>query len=307
MTIKRSAFVMSITPFGPNGGPVDEAAFRTQLRRLAGAGVGVYVAGSASGEGFAISPQERDRLFAIAVEELKGKVQVRAMGCEVRHLAETLEYLDAAGKHDLDAVHIFAPEMGHASKPTLAELEVYYTAAISATKHRVVLSSYQTLGFDLPVALLDRLATRFPQVVGFFYGGYDARYLSQVIATMRERIEIHCAGPYNAITTLSLGGTGFMGHEGNLAPELPARVIQAFEAGDHDGLREAFSTLMAIHTLHYKHGGPVRAMKPLMNALGLPGGTLRLPRMAINDEQLADVVAATLAMKIQGLPAARVA
>ncbi|MEO8136469.1 MAG: hypothetical protein ABI831_21145, partial [Betaproteobacteria bacterium] len=57
-----------------------------------------------------------------------------------------------------------------------------------------------------------------------------------------------------------------------------------------------------VHTMHYRYGGPVRAMKPLLNALGLPGGTLRLPRMAITDDQLQDVLQATLALKIPGLP-----
>ncbi len=301
MPFKRTAYVMSITPFA-NDGALDEQAYRAHLRRLAAGGVGVYVAGSASGEGFALTPAERERVFALSIAELKGKVPVRAMGCEVRHLDETFDYLRETETHAFDAVHIFAPEMGHAFKPTLVELETYYAAAIAATKHRVVLSSYQALGFDLPVVLIERLVERFPQIVGFFYGGPDVRYLSSVIARLGSRIEIHCAGPYNALTTLALGGTGFMGHEGNLSPQLAASVITAFENGDLDTLQRAFSTLMAVHTLHYRHGGPVRAMKPLLNALGLPGGTLRLPRMAIGQEQLDEVLRATLAMRIPELP-----
>jgi len=241
-------------------------------------------------------------VLGIAVEELRGAVQVRAMGCEVRTLADTLDYLDAASHHDVDAVHVFAPEMGHASKPTTAELETYYDAAVSATKQPVVLSCYQALGFDLPVALLEQLAQRHSHIVGFFYGGSDVRYLASVIARLGDRLEIHCAGPYNALTTLALGGNGFMGHEGNLSPELARRVISSFEAGDLATLQTSFRTLMAIHALHYRYGGPVRAMKPLLNALGLPGGTLRLPRMAITEAQLDDVLRETLALKITGLP-----
>lgn len=305
MTRKRSAFVMSITPFAADG-TFDEAAYRAHLRRLAAAGVGVYVGGSASGEGFSLSPAERDRVLGIAVEELRGKVNVRAMGAEVRHLADTLDYLEAAGRHDLDAVHVFAPEMGHASKPTYAELDMYYSAAVGATRQPVVLSCYQALGFELPVALLESLVQRFEHVIGFFYGGSDVRYLSTVIARLADRIEIHCAGPYNALTTLALGGTGFMGHEGNLSPELAMRVITAFEAGDLEALREAYGKLMAVHVMHYRHGGPVRAMKPLLNALGLPGGHLRLPRMAITQAQLADVLRDTLALRIPGLPTSAV-
>lgn len=301
MTRERSAFVMSITPFTAEGA-LDESAYRTHLRRLAAAGVGVYVGGSASGEGFSLSPAERNRVLAIAVEELRGRVNVRAMGTEVRHLADTLDYLAETARHDLDAVHIFAPEMGHASKPTYAELDAYYSAAIAATRQPVILSCYQALGFELPVKLLESLAQRYRHVIGFFYGGSDVRYLSTAIARLAARLEIHCAGPYNAITTMALGGTGFMGHEGNLSPELAKRVVTAFGAGDLPGLQDAYGKLMAIHAMHYRHGGPVRAMKPLLNALGLPGGYLRLPRMAITEAELADVVRDTLALRLPGLP-----
>jgi 4-hydroxy-tetrahydrodipicolinate synthase len=164
-----------------------------------------------------------------------------------------------------------------------------------------VLSSYHTLGFNLPVALLEKLLGRFPQIIGFFYGGSDIRYLSEIIERFAPRIEIHCAGPYNALTTLALGGHGCMGHEGNLAPTMVTNLIAAFEDGDHQRLREAYALLLAVYRIHHKHGGPVRAMKPLLNALGLPGGTVRLPRMAIGDEELAAVLDATLKLNIAEL------
>ena len=88
MEKKLSAIVISITPFD-GAGRLDEGALRRQLGRLRDAGVSVYVAGSGSGEGYALAPEERDRVLAIAVEELKGKVPVRAMGCEPRQISAT--------------------------------------------------------------------------------------------------------------------------------------------------------------------------------------------------------------------------
>ena len=241
--MQRSAFVMSITPFDDQGA-LDEPAFRKHLQRLRNAGVGVYIGSSASGEGFSLSRDELDRMLAIAVEELKGKVNLRAMGVEARHAGEMIDFLKLASRHALDAVHVFGPEMGHAAKPTPAELEHYFTSVIETTSQRVVLSSYHTLGFNLPVTLLERLLHRFPQISGFFYGGSDIRYLSEIIEHFSGRIEVHCAGPSNALTTLSLGGNGFMGHEGNLAPTIAADMISAFENGDHARLHKAYALLL---------------------------------------------------------------
>ena len=299
-----SAFVMTITPFDESGA-LDEPAFRRHLGRLREANVRVYVGSSASGEGFSLTHDELDRALAIAVEELKGKVQVRAMGCEVRHAGEMIDFLKRAERHPLDAVHIFAPEMGHAAKPTPAELEKYYATVIEKTSQPVVLSSYHTLGFDVPVSLLERLLKRFPHIIGFFYGGHDVRYLSEIVQRLADRIEVHCAGPSNAITTLGLGGHGFMGHEGNLAPKLAASVISSFESGDKATLAKAFATLMRIHAIHYRSGGPVRAMKPLLNAYGLSGGTVRLPRAAIDADELKRVIDETARLELAELPPLR--
>ena len=83
-------------------------------------------------------------------------------------------------------------------------------------------------------------------------------------------------------------------------------LIRAFESGDPDRLHQAYALLLAVYRIHHKYGGPVRAMKPLLNALGLPGGTVRLPRMAINDAELAEVLDATFKLNIAELPRARV-
>src|ERR1700687_2677098 len=90
-----SMLVISITPFDAEG-RLDEPALRQHLRRLGSAGVSVYIAGGGSGEAFTFTPEERDRVLAIGVEELKGKVPVRAMGCEPRVARQMIEYLRAA-------------------------------------------------------------------------------------------------------------------------------------------------------------------------------------------------------------------
>jgi putative membrane protein len=50
------AFVISVTTFGDDG-VLDEPAFRAHLHRMACAGLGVYVVGSGSGEGYALTAQ----------------------------------------------------------------------------------------------------------------------------------------------------------------------------------------------------------------------------------------------------------
>src|SRR6266542_3384913 len=112
MNKKLSVVVICITPFDDQGS-LDERAFRRQLGRLREAGVSVYVAGSGSSEAYTYTAEERDRVLAIAVEELKGKVQVRAMGCEPRQAREMVDFMHAAERAKVDAAQIFSLEIGH--------------------------------------------------------------------------------------------------------------------------------------------------------------------------------------------------
>jgi 4-hydroxy-tetrahydrodipicolinate synthase len=137
MAKKLSVVVISITPFDDEG-RLDEAALREHLRRLRDAGVSVYVAGSGSGEGYALTFEERERVFQISVEELKGRVPVRAMGCEPHLPSEMVEFLRRAEYNKLDACQIFSLDIGHSATPRRQELET----VIDSTSIPVYLSSY---------------------------------------------------------------------------------------------------------------------------------------------------------------------
>ncbi len=304
MSRKRYVIVISITPFD-DAGRLDETAFRAHLRRLGEAGVSVYVGGSGSGEGYALSFEERERVFAIAVEELKGKVPIAAMGCEPHLPSEMVEFLRRAEHHRLDFAQIFSLDIGHSAKPTPRELEQYYSTVIDASSIPVYLSSHYSAGYFLSIDLIEKLVRRFPTIAGVAYGGPEVPYIDELIRRVGDRVDVVCAGPANAVNVLSLGGNGFMGGEGNLSPQLVASVITAFEASDMALLRKSFSKLMAFTAIQKRFGGSsMRAMKPLMNAYGLPGGTLRPPRLPITPEELAGVLRQTIELDLPGLPPA---
>jgi dihydrodipicolinate synthase/N-acetylneuraminate lyase len=287
---KLSVIVISLTPFD-NDRKLDENAFRKHLGRLRDAGVSVYVGGSGSGEGYSLSAAERDRVLAIAVEELKGHVPVRAMGCEPRTVNEMIDFLKAAERAKVDAARIFSLDIGHGSKPGVGELEDYYSAAIGSVSLPVYLSSHHAAGYYIPVSLMQKLADKFSNFVGVAYGGPNIPSLAEIIEKLGDRLEIHCAGPGNALSVLGMGGNGFMGGEGNLFPKLVQSIITGWQQNDMEAVRSRFLTLMKFQRIFdlYNGGSSMRSMKPLLNHLGLPGGTLRPPRRPITDTELTHV------------------
>lgn len=297
-----SAITIIITPFDEQGA-VDEPAFRRHLHRFGDAGVSVFVGGSGSGEGYSLTAEERNRLLTIAVEELSGKVPVLADGVEPRNAREMVQFVRGIESIKVDAVRIMPLDPGHGSKPNPSEIERYHRTVAETTARPLILTSHQAAGYVLPIDLVERLVDRYKHIRGINYGGTDTTYLAELIKRLSGRIEVHCAGCTNGLTTLTLGGNGFMGNEGNFAPTLVAAVLRAFGEGDNVALKESFGKLMALAAIVRRYGGSsLRGLKPMLNLFGVPGGTLREPRLPLDAAEVEKMARAVDALQIPGAP-----
>jgi len=297
--VSLQAWAVSITPFDA-AGALDVAGLRAHLGRLRGAGIGVYVASSNAGEGFTLSDEERATVFAVAAEELKGQVPVRAGGCEPQSVTAAQNYLRAAARAGLDAAHLFPLATGHAGPPKPAEIERYYDEVLASDYIPVVVSNYPAMGYVLTPDLVARLLARHPRIVAVRDAGGDTEYLRQLVALCAGRAAVYTGGIRNLVTALFHGSQGFLSAEANLAPALAVAVMQAFAAGDLPRLRLEHERLWRLHQFTNKFGGSAgRGIKPLLSRLGLPGGSLRSPRIALSESEMAAMLQAWRALDLQ--------
>lgn len=298
MTKKYGVNVHSLIPFDDKF-RLDEPAFRKHLRRLGEAGVAVYIGAAGAAEGNTLTRDERDRALAIAVEELKGKVIVRAAGVEPRDTREMVEFLKSAEALKVDAAQIYSMDMGHGVLPNRREIEHFFRSSIEATSLPVTISNQRKVGYAIPLDFIEELAKRYPNFVGYAYDVNDMFYMIELLRRFGDRLEIYCSGVGNALFTLGMGGNGFQGMEGNIAPKLVQSVITGYVTQNIPLMHESFRKMMQLHAILR---GPVRenqrAIKPVLNAYGLGGGQIRPPRIAISGEELDVVLSAIDALQI---------
>jgi 4-hydroxy-tetrahydrodipicolinate synthase len=278
---RASTFVISITPFTQDGA-LDEGALRGHLRRMAAAGIGVYLGGGGSGEGYVLSGDETRRVLEIGVEELAGRAPVRAMGVEPRTAGDMIDYIDMVSGLGVEAAQIYSLDQGHGHRPTQDEIYRYFDDVLRATSFPSVLSTHQSVGYVVPVPMLVEFADRFDHLIGINISHQDLGYLAAVVDALGDRLEVHTGGPHLALTALALGATGYLSSEGNLAPTLCVEVIRAYQDNDARRLGDRFGALLRLSGAFYGAGG-IRATKAVLNALGLPGGYPRLPQLPVAD------------------------
>lgn len=269
--------MISITPFGADGS-FDEEALRLHLRRMAAAGIGVYLGGGGSGEGYVLDPGETRRLLEIGAEELGGRVPVRAMGVEPRRAEDMVALVLMAEEAGVDAAQVYSLDQGHGHRPDEREIAGYFDDVLAAVRLPVVISTHQSVGYQVPVGTLADLVDRHEHVVGVNCTHGDLRYLAGVIDALGGRVPLHVGGPQQALTGWSLGATGYLCSEGNLAPRLCVEVADAYRRNDAQAMTAAFGHVLRLSGELYAAGG-IRATKAVLSAYGLPGGYPRRPQL----------------------------
>ena len=287
MAGKISTFCCSITPFDEKG-RLDEEAALAHFTRVADAGVNIYVGGSSPGEGYSLSDAEMTRLLKIGVQAGRGRVSIRAMGVEPRHAEGMISFLKLAADTGVDACQIYSLDVGHGWKPGPNELEAYFRAALDACPLPAILSSHAFMGYNIPIDMLERLANDYDKLIGVNLTTPDYLHLTEALARLTPRLEIHCGGPMNTLTVLALGGHGFLSSEASLIPKLCQSVITHWSEGRLEKAHEAYGTVMALMVaLGSVPGASVRRLKGAMRLLGRGGSYPRGPYAPIGDNDLA--------------------
>ncbi|MEO7370192.1 MAG: dihydrodipicolinate synthase family protein [Ilumatobacteraceae bacterium] len=281
---------MSATPFAADGS-LDEPALRSHLRRLADAGIGVYLGSGGAGEGHALSPAELDRLYRVGVEECRGKTPAFANPPEARTADEMLSKTMLAVNAGIDCVQIYALDGGHGMRPTEAEQNVYYRTLLDAIDHPVAISVHGYQGYLTPIPLLQRLALDYPQLVAINVMVRPFDYFVELKDALRPDIAFYTIG-YELIQGLALGAAGCLSAEPNLAPELCSGIATAFDDGDIAQAGGGQADLIRLGTLVNRWApSTARWVKMGMKVLGLGNGVLRPPYLLPGQDQQDEMLA----------------
>jgi 4-hydroxy-tetrahydrodipicolinate synthase len=286
MSNTLSTFCCSVTPFDEKG-RLDLEAAEAHFARVAAAGVNLYVGGSSPGEGYSFTEQEMKDLLEISVKAAGGKVSVRAMGVEPRHAEQMTRFLKLAADTGVDACQIYSLDVGHGWKPGPIELEAYFRTALDACPLPAIISSHAFMGYNAPIDMLERLANDYDKLIGINLTTPDLLHLTEAIARLRPRLEIHVGGPMNTLTALALGANGYLSSEAAIAPKLCRSVIAHWEEGRLREAFQAYGNVMAIMVgLNSVPGASVRRLKGAQRLLGRPGTYLRSPFAPITEADL---------------------
>lgn len=266
--------VCTVTPYD-EAGRLDEAAVVSLVESIASRGLGLAIGTASPGEGFALSLDETAHFYETVVRTAAGRVPVCAMGVEPRNANQLRPIVRIAEQAKVDVMQLYTADPGHSMKLTDRELERFFATLLGEMTIPAAISTHVYNGL-VPLPVLARLLDAFPNIVRIHCTS-EVNYLHQLVELAAGRCEILVGGPMQALSTLAIGGHGFLCSEGNIAPVVCGELQTAIRAGDLEAAKTAYRRLNGIFSLNIWPGGSVRFVKTAMRLLAIPGWHTRPP------------------------------
>ena len=272
-----------VTPFREDLS-VDLPALRANLRTMLRQPLAAVVAAGGTGELYSLTPAEHLEVVRTVVEEVEGKIPVIAgTGFNAALGAELARQAAGCGAAGILAFPPYYPA------PEDDGIVGYYGAIGAATPLGLLV--YSRDWFHPGAALVERLAG-IPTLVGWKDGQGDMRRLQIIRRQVGARLHwIGGAGDDLVPAYYAQGIRAFTSSIANVSPEIAVQLHLAGSTGDAATLAQLMADyVVPVYALRARRKGyEVTVMKELMNVLGLGGGFVRPPLVALRAEELREI------------------
>jgi len=278
----RGVYSAMITPFDRNE-DIDEKGVETLVNWTIGKGItGVFTVAS-TGESWALSVEEKARLFRLTVSIVNKRVPVIA-GIGAPSTRESIHLAEAAQKAGVDYLCAAPPSF---VRPTQDEMIVHYSELAQATSIPLLLYNIPMLaGNVISTPAVKTLVKRFPRIAGIKDSGGDLTILNDLLIDRRPDFSVVPGIDTLVLPGLLAGGQGAILGSANVCPELSLEVLRLFDAGR---LQEAWAVQNRLTRfwLAMSLGSFPAPVKAAVEMLGLPAGAPRRPVAPLGKEQRA--------------------
>ena len=262
----------------------DEQINEKSLRRLTnhlidGKVHGVFAVGS-QGEFWALTSEEKKRVWEIVVDEARGRVPVYAgtVGVTTR---ETIELTRMAEKIGIDAVSILTP---YFIGPNDDQLFDHYKAVAESTRLPILVYTNPARTIvKISPGLLARLA-QVKGIVGIKDSSGDLELTAEYIRVVPPGFSVLMGRDTLIYAGLSYGTKGSIAATANVKPALVASIYDKYIAGDLPGALQAQRELAPLR-LAFAWGTFPVVIKEALNLMGMDAGPCRAPVGPLTTEQ----------------------
>lgn len=267
----HGVFAALVTPMKANE-EIDDANLAAFTDHLIGQGVHGLVPLGSTGEYYALSAEERERVIRTVLEAAAGRVPVVA-GTNAGSTREVIAFSRQAEQLGCAGVMLAAP---YYSLPRPEELRVHFKAVNDAIGIPIMLYNYPgRTGVDMAPEFIERLA----ELKNLRYVKESTGEMPRITELLRrcgDRLGVFCGCDTIALESFMVGAIGWVGGVVNVLPASHAKLYElAVVQQDYVAARKLFFAMLP--TLELMEGGG-KYTQWVKAACGLMGHDCGAPR-----------------------------
>ncbi|WP_277212757.1 4-hydroxy-tetrahydrodipicolinate synthase [Isoptericola croceus] len=278
-----------VTPM-TSSGEIDLEAAASLARRLVAEGNDGLVLSGTTGEAPATHTPEKAALVRAVVDAVGDRAAVLA-GAGSNDTAHAVRMAEQAAEAGADGLLVVSP---YYSRPTQEGLYRHFAAVADATELPVMLYDIPgRAGVRIAPATYERIAAH-PRVVATKDATGDLTDVPALRAA--TGLAWYSGDDTLLLPFLAHGAAGIVSVSAHVVGRAFAEVVRRFDAGDHAGALEVFSTTLPVVAAINGAGAQAVMTKAALELLGaVDNRELRLPNVAATDDDVAVVRAALIA------------
>jgi 4-hydroxy-tetrahydrodipicolinate synthase len=282
----RGVYTVLVTPFN-SAGEVDYEGLRRNVEWQIQEGIHGLVVNGSTGEFASLEDYEREKTAVTVLNTVAGKIPV-LVGASAEATQKAIYYAKSAKEMDAQGVLVLP---SYYCKPNQEEIFYHFASIADAVDIPIMIYNNPfTTGVDIQPETVKRMVDYHPNLCYIKECTGDIKRFRQIQLLCGDKIKIFCGWEDLAFESFVMGAYGWISVIGNIIPKLAVELfVEVAEQKDLDkGWKIYKSMLPMLQFLEYRGKAP-QTLKYCLERIGLVGGTVRLPRLPLSDEDKKDI------------------
>ncbi|MDF2946034.1 MAG: dihydrodipicolinate synthase [Bacillales bacterium] len=269
-----------VTPFDVSG-EIDFSLTEVLIEHLIANGTDTLVVAGTTGESPTLSSDEKLKLFKFVVEKVNKRIPIIA-GTGSNNTKASIELTKKAEEIGVDGVMLVVP---YYNKPNQQGIYEHFKAIAEATKLPVML--YNIPGRSV-VNMSVETVVKLSQIDNIFAvkeASGDLNAMTEIISNAKEGFVLYSGDDGITIPVLSIGGHGVVSVASHVIGNEMQTLVKLFLEGKNEDAAKLHQKLLPIMKGLFIAPNPV-PVKAALQSIGVNAGTVRLPLVPLEDNQV---------------------
>lgn len=269
-----------VTPFN-EAGEIDFQATKNLVNYLLNNGTEGLIVTGTTGESPTLTTEEKVELYKFVVKVTAGRVPVIA-GTGSYDTRASIELTKLAEESGVDGIMLVVP---YYNKPSQEGLYQHFKAIAQSTKLPVIL--YNIPGrsvINMSVETTVRLS-KIPNIVALKDASGNLESMTEIISQTDSDFAVYTGEDALTLPTIAIGGAGVISVASHVIGNEMQAMIHHFQSGNHREAAVIHQNILPMIKALFASPNPT-PVKAALNLTGIPVGSVRLPLVPLNEEEI---------------------